>query len=248
MMNNEARQHLERYLEEMRSSMRDCENDGAAEIEQDIRDHVEAELGERGSTASVDDLDEVLTRLGAPRQWALAGTAPQPVTVRGLGGIEEWMAYASIALLLLGFVLPPLILVSWLTARWALARLEQRGEHLGAGRWLFYAPLAAISIAVALLLLLWPFGALAELGMLAARNRGAAGSDHFPPAITLVVTFGGLSLYWAILGVLAALSERVVRFVFHPFAARFRPRLAWWWSGIAATAALCAAMVLAVIP
>jgi hypothetical protein len=244
-LSNEAHRHLERYLEEMRSSMRDCESDGAAEIEQDIRDHVEAELGERSSAASVDGLDAILTRLGSPRQWMMAGE--QPVAIRGVGGVEEWMAFASIALLLLGFLLPPLLLVSWMTGRWALARLEQRGEHLGAGRWLFYAPLAPISIAVALLLLFWPFGALAELGTLAAQNAGAVGSDRFPPAVTLVVTFGGLSVYWAILGVLAALSERSVRFVFHPFAARFRPRHAWWWSGIAATVALGAAVLFVVI-
>lgn len=225
--------------------MRDCESDGAAEIEQDIRDHVEAELGEHSTAASVEDLDAILTRLGSPRQWMLAGE--QPVAIHGVGGVEEWMAYAGIALLLLGFLLPPLILVSWMTARWALARLEQRGEPLGARRWLFYAPLAPISIAVALLLLFWPFGALAELGTLAAQSAGAVGSDHFPPAVTLVVAFGGLSVYWAILGVLAALSERAVRFVFHPFAGRFRPRHAWWWSGIATTAALGAAVLFAVI-
>lgn len=243
MLSNEAARLLERYLEEMRASMPGAEREGVAEIEQDIRDHIEAELGDRHSAISAGDLDAVLRRLGSPRQWVAAAPAGSAAAVPRASGFEEWLAYAAIALLLIGLFAPPLIVVSWVVARWALARAEQRGEPLGAQRWLFYTPLALVSIAAVLFLLFWPFGAFAELGTIAAQKRGAVTTDRFPPAVTLAVTFGGLGLYWMIAGALAALGERVVRFLFHPFAERFRPRHAWWLCGAGAAVALVATAV-----
>jgi len=224
----EASQHLERYLEEMRASLHDCiqsEHDGVAEIEQDIRDHIEAELGERPSPVSADDLDAVLARLGSPAQW-VAGSAAAVAVPREISN-EDWLAYASSALLLVGFALPILWPVSFLLARWVLARIEQRAEPVGARRWLLYPPLAVVSIAIALLILFWPFGAFAELGMMVARNAGLPTYDRFPPLVTLAVTFGCLGAYWTIVGVIAASGERLVRSLFHPFAGRFRRRHGW---------------------
>jgi len=239
-LSNEARQHLDRYLDEMRASMGPSESN---EIEQDIRDHIDAELGERPSPISADDLDAVLSRLGSPRQWVLAADAgPSRAMPIPIGrSAEDWLAYASIALLLLGFALPFFLPVSWLIARWALARLEQRAEPLGARRWLLYPPLAVISIGIALLALFWPFGAFAELGTITAQRVGAVGSDRFPPVLTLAVAFGSLGVYWIILGAASALGERAVRFLFHPFADGCRRRHAWQLSCTGAVLALCAA-------
>jgi len=241
-LSNEARQHLDRYLEEMRASMSD--SDSVDDIEQDIRDHIEAELGEHPSPISADDLDAVLTRLGSPSQWVLAAESgasravPIPLGVSG----EDWLAYAATPLLLLGFLAPLLIPASWVIARWTLARLEQRGEHHGPRRWLVYPPLVFVSIAIALLALLWPFGAFAELGTLAAQRLGAVSSNRFPPAVALAVAFAALGGYWIILGAIAAIGERVVRFLFHPFADAFRRRHAWWLSGAGAVLAVSAAV------
>ena len=233
-LSNEARQHLDRYLEEMRASMGPSES---SEIEQDIRDHIDAELGEPPSPVSVDDLDAVLSRLGSPKQWSSSASAPAPIGT----STEDWLAYASIALLLLGFPLPFLLPVSWVIARWALARLEQRGEPLGARAWLLYPPLAVISIGIVLLALFWPFGAFAELGTVAAQRVGSVGSDRFPPLVTVAVAFGCLGGYWVILGAVSALGERAVRFLFHPFAAGFRRRHAWRLSIAGAIVALLGA-------
>jgi hypothetical protein len=228
----EASQHLERYLEEMRASMSQSEHDGVAEIEQDIRDHIEAELGERPSPISADELDAVLARLGSPAQWgagsAAAVAVPHPISN------EDWLAYASSALLLVGFAVPILWPVSFLLARWVLARIEQRGEPVGARRWLLYPPLAVVSIAIALFILFWPFGAFAELGMMVARNAGLPTHERLPHFVTLAVTFGCLGAYWIIVGVIAGSGERLVRSVFHPFAGRFRRRHGWMLSGAGA--------------
>ena len=230
-LSSEARRHLDRYLEEMRASMGDADS---MEIEQDIRDHIEAELGEHPVPVSADDLDAVLSRLGSPAQWVAPAES-------GHNRVDDWLAYASAALLLLGFVLPFFLPVSWLLARWTLARLEQRGEHRDARRWLIYPPIAFVSLALVILALLWPFGAFAELGQLAARNRGSAGSDHFPPVAVFAVTFGALGGYWILLGAASALGERLVRFILHPFAEEFQRRHGWWLSSIGAVVAICAA-------
>ncbi len=233
---SEARQHLERYLEDMRASMGGADGDGVAEIEQDIRDHIEAELGERPSPVSADELDAVLARLGSPAQWVAGSSAavavPHPISN------EDWLAYASSALLLVGFALPILWPVSFLLARWVLARIEQRAEPVGARRWLLYPPLAVVSIAIVLLLLFWPFGAFAELGMMVARNAGLPTETRFPPLVTLATTFGCLGAYWIIVGIAAAAGERFVRSLFHPFADRFRRRHGWMFSAAGAILAV----------
>ena len=233
---SEARQHLERYLEDMRASMGGADGDGVAEIEQDIRDHIEAELGDRPSPVSAEELDAVLARLGSPAQWgagsAATVAAPHPISN------EDWLAYASSALLLVGFALPILWPVSFLLARWVLARIEQRGETAGARRWLLYPPLAVVSIAIALFILFWPFGACAELGMMVARNAGLPTYERFPHFVILAVTFGCLAAYWIIVGVIAASGERFVRSLFHPFAGWFRRRHGWMLSTFGAIVAV----------
>lgn len=233
---DEARLHLERYLDEMRASMDASES---AEIEQDIRDHVEAELGERSAPVSAGELDAVLTRLGNPRQWGLPTDTAPP---RPASSTEDWLGYANLALLLAGFALPFLLPVSWLMARWGLARLDQRGEDLGARRWILYPPLAVISIGILFLALLWPFGAFTELGAMAAQRAGAVGSDRFPPLVTVAVAFGSLGFYWILLGAAAAIGDRVVRFLFHPFAGGFRRRHGWRFSGAGAIVAVLGAV------
>lgn len=221
-LSHEASRHLDRYLQEMRASMGDSEG---VEIEQDIRDHIEAELAERPSPVSADELDAVLTRLGSPGQWVVTADS------RGTR-LDDWLAYASAMLLLLGFVLPFFIPVSWLLARWTLARLEQRREHRDARRWLLYPPIALVSLAIGVLALVWPFGLFGEIGTIVARNRVG----------TFAVAFAGLGGYWILLGAACAFGERGVRFVLHPFAERFRRRHGWWLSGAGAIVALCAAI------
>jgi len=233
---SEARQHLERYLEDMRASMGGADRDGVAEIEQDIRDHIEAELGESPSPVSVDELDAVLARLGSPAQW-VAGPSATVAMPQAIGN-EERFSYAALALLIVGFALPFLLPVSWLLAHWVLARIEQRDEPVGARRWLLYPPLAVVSIGIAMLLLFWPFGAFAELGMMVARNAGLPTHTRFPPLVTLAVTFGYLGAYWIIVGIAAAAGDRFVRTLFHPFADRFRRRHAWMFSAAGAILAV----------
>jgi hypothetical protein len=64
-----ARTHLDGYLDELRHVLSGPPSVDAADVERDVRDHIESALA--GHTAPVDlpDLDAVLRELGPPAQW-----------------------------------------------------------------------------------------------------------------------------------------------------------------------------------
>ena len=238
-LSDEASRHLDQYLQSMRASVDDADS---AEIEQDIRDHIDAELGERPSPVSADELDAVLERLGSPSQWMTASSSQAVALPHGVS-TEDWLAYGSLALLVAGFVVPVFLPASWMIARWTVARLEQQGRALGARRWLLDPPLLLVSIAIAVLTLFGPFGLFTELGTIAAERLGATDTSHgFPPLEAVSVAFACLGAYWIILSAALSLGERAVRFVFHPFAGRFRRGHAWWLTGAGAVVLTCAAI------
>ena len=238
-LSDEASRHLDQYLQSMRASVDDSDS---AEIEQDIRDHIDAELGERPAPVSADELDAVLERLGSPSQWMTSGSS-QAIALPRAVSTEDWLSYGSLALLVIGFVAPIFLPVSWLIARWTLARLEQQGRDRDARRWLLYPPLVVVSIVIALLALFGPFGLFAELGTIAAQRLGVTGSHAFPPVEAVAVAFACLGAYWIILSAALSPGERAVRFVFHPFAGRFRRGHAWWLTGAGTVVLLCAAIM-----
>jgi hypothetical protein len=76
--------------------------------------------------------------------WAAHGNG-QPITLRRerphlrwVAAVEDRLAYASVGSMVVFLAFPPLLVVSWLLARWTIARLEERGEALGGRRWLLY--------------------------------------------------------------------------------------------------------------
>src|SRR5262249_11311759 len=77
--------------------------------------------------------------------------------VRGLK--HDWrLAYVTLGLLVLGMVFPPLLIASYFVARADVALARERGETLGARRWLVYPPLVILSLALFLALAAWPIG------------------------------------------------------------------------------------------
>ena len=61
------------------------------------------------------------------------------------------------------------------------------------------------------------------------------------------IAFGGMGLYWIVLGALAAWGHRAVRLIWFPFAEGFRPRHGWWLSAVGAGLAAAAAATLAYV-
>src|SRR5262249_19109178 len=72
---------------------------------------------------------------------------------------QEWgLAYVTLGLLVLGMVFPPLLIASYFVARADVALARERGETLGARRWLVYPPLVIVSLVLFLALAAWPIG------------------------------------------------------------------------------------------
>jgi len=236
-LTREASDRLNQYLEEMRASLRGSTTIDVAEVEQDIRDHIGAELADRPSPVSADELNTVLSRLGTPGQWGADPAQPAtPVSSSSVfgGSLEDRLCYASAGSMLLFLVFPPLLIVSWLLARWTLARIEERGEPLGARRWLLYPPIAIVVAPLGVIALLWAFAPFAEAAGRFYRQPRLFYSP-FPNALgALTFAFAGLGVYWVFLGTCAAFGDRLVRFFFYPFAQGFRRRHGWWLMGVGA--------------
>lgn len=243
-LNREAWERLNQYLEETRASMAGSAPGDVADIEQDIRDHVGAELADRSAPVSLDELDAVLQRLGSPRQWA-ADHVPRRPPSSLAGSAEDRLAYVSAGSMVLFLAVPPLLVLSWLLARWTLARLEERGEPLGARRWLLYPPIVIVVTPVAVIGLLWAFAPFAELGGAIYHQPRLLSSPAGDIIGAVTVALLGLGVYWMVLGVALAFGDGLVRLLFHPFAEGFRRRHGWWLSGVGAalTAAAAATLV-----
>ena len=215
-----------------------------ADIEQDIRDHVGAELADCSASISLDELDSVLQRLGSPRQWAADHVPPHQAGSPGRS-VDDRLAYACAGSMVLFLVFPPLLVLSWLLARWTLARFEERGEPLGARQWLLYPPILIVAGPLAVIGLLWAFAPFAELGGAIHNQPQLLSSPARDVVGAVTVALLGLGVYWMVLGAAGAFGDRLVRLLFYPFAEGFRRRHGWWFSsvGAALTAAAAATLV-----
>ncbi len=124
--------------------------------------------------------------------------------VRGLS--PDWrLAYASIALFTLGIVAFPLMIASYFVARADLSLARERGESLGARRWLIYPPLVLVSVALGLVLMAWPILPAAAMSA-EIDSKSLAGVSEMlnvkPRAVHAVTTIylgvGFVSLWWGI--------------------------------------------------
>lgn len=233
-LSREAWDQLNRYLDEMRASMPASTPADLADIEQDIRAHIDAELDDRAAPVSVDELDKVLQRLGSPRQWAGETSAPPPLPSSFGGSVEDRLAYATAGSMVVFLIVPPLLVLSWLLARWTLARIEERGEALGARQWLLYPPIVLITAPLAVIGLLWAFAPFAGLGGAIYNQPELLRSPAGDIVGAVAVALCGLGVYWIFLGAALAFGDRLVRLLFYPFAEGFRRRHGWWLSGVGA--------------
>ena len=81
-LTSEASEMLERYLGQVRLAMAGGGPEAAAEVEQDVREHVEAALADRPGPVGPGELAAVLERLGPPDQW---GSVEPPSWLAWLG-------------------------------------------------------------------------------------------------------------------------------------------------------------------
>ena len=179
-----AQKRLDEYLQQVRACLQGCETVDADEVQRDITEHIETELEGTAEPVSLNQLDDVLRRLGSPSQWVRPEEATwwRKTTLRLRRDAGNWpLAYVAFGLFLLffllyfvsaqyGFMWPTrfwpffpwgrfvvfiLLLASFCVARAALSTADSPKE-LGARRWLIYPPLLLIYIPLCLIILLWP--------------------------------------------------------------------------------------------
>ena len=78
-----ARSCLNEYLAEVRSCLRFCRSVRVDEVENDVREHIEHALSGASVDVDVDELKEVLGRLGSERAWVVHGAGLDELTTVG---------------------------------------------------------------------------------------------------------------------------------------------------------------------
>ena len=240
-----ARDLVKGYLERVRRALVESGTAEDTEIERDIVEHIEAALAESPRPVTPTAVEVVLDQLGSPRQWIPESDAP-PGWRHALGrlsaGARDWrLAWLCFGAFLAALAATPLIgplglVVSYLVTRAAVSVSAERGDLLGARRWLFYPPLLIVVLpllAGALVWVVFPLAALAKVDDIiepAARAR----------AILLV--FAGLATWWLVLSQLAGRALPAVRWLLLPVADRLEPRHVHLLSWVAlALAVMCVA-------
>ncbi len=193
-----AEARFEEYLTQMRRALLGVPDVSAAEIEADIREHVENELRNAARPVEPFVLETVLRRLGPPTQWLPPGRVPVTAQVSAgfstLGqylkarwraardavwrGPQDWrLAYLSFGVFAVGILsvpfFPLFLVISYFLSRAGLAAAADQGITLDAGRkWLLYPPVVLVSLALVLAVIAVP------VGIIGVTVEGIEGADR----------------------------------------------------------------------
>ncbi|HVG24059.1 MAG TPA: hypothetical protein VND45_07895 [Thermoanaerobaculia bacterium] len=221
-----ARERLDNYLQRLRSELRGARSVVADEVEQSVREHIDIALADAHSPVGATEVIGILDRLGAPERWLADEERPlwRRALERVRSGPEDWrLAYLAFGLFLASIVFLPiggilLLLPAMLVSRGYVELLRDRGEPLGARRWLVYPPIAVIlAFAVGLLIVgpplpLIAFGLDDRIEPMFDIPRTRAGEMRFLFGMGGVL-FGS---WWIIAAAFCAAFLRPIRFVFVP--------------------------------
>ncbi len=221
-----ARERLDNYLQRMRTELRGTRTVVADEVEQSVREHIEIALATAQTPVVATEVIGVLDRLGPPERWL--ADEERPMWRRALNrlrsGPEDWrLAYLAFGLFLASILFLPiggflLLIPAMLVSRAYIEFSRDRGEPLGARRWLVY-PSIAIMLAFAVGLLIvgppLPLMALAfdpRFEPMFDVPQTQAGEVRF------VFGMGGVLFgsWWIIAAAFCAAFLRPIRFVFAP--------------------------------
>jgi hypothetical protein len=151
--------------------------------------------------------------------------------VRGLP--HGWrLAYVAFGLFALGMIAFPLfpafLLASYFAARADVSLARERGEALGARRWLVYPPMVVLSVALFVALAFWPVIPGVHAGNLPRSVKpdvaAAVGVSVkiVEPVVAIYTVVGALSAWWIILSLVALRFPGLPAVLFPPFGSRFR--------------------------
>ena len=228
----EARRRFDEYLTRMRISLRGTRSVAPDEVEQNVIEHVEFALDGAPSPVGAERLGSVLEQLGPPERWLPEDEKPfwRKAMDRVIAGPEDWrLAYASLGILFLMVITFPiggvlLLLPAYLLSRALVALMAERGEPLGARKWLVLPPIVFAMLIVCGTALIAPaaaFGAILSEGGL--RELGFDyGSRYERGRIFLGVLSMATGAWWIVLSGVFAMLMRPFRVLFAPLTERLR--------------------------
>jgi hypothetical protein len=233
----EAQQRLDQFLRQVHHALSGCHSVSAAEVERDVREHIESELSVAGAPVSLQKLNDVLQRLGSPDQWAPPDELPwwRRLVNSLRTGPEDWrLAYLSFGLLALTALVPHLfwclIPLSYLVSRAALAAARPGAEAVEAQRWFIYPSLFIVDVVLlALVLFTPPF--LAGTVTFQLLDYHYTGVNHGPPDFSglsgkqvqfiLFVMAAAAGAWWSFVGIFLTIWPSIVAALLRPFGDRF---------------------------
>ena len=233
-----ARERLEAYLARLRSALRGAPHVEPEEVEQNVREHIEIALAAIPAPVGAEHLGVVLDRLGPPERWI--GDEERPgwkrIMDRFRSGPEDWrLAYSAFALFLLTILLMPiggilLLFPAYLLSRAAVSFMAEKGDAIGARKWLIYPPIAMLLAFLAMAVLVAPGAgitawAIDELGIYRTvdleRHTLPAGRRVQLEAGAVMAAFG---LSWLIAAPVLAAAHRPLQIAFMPLLNGWRRR------------------------
>lgn len=230
-LTEEAKGRFEMYLRRTRAAMRGTPAVEAAEVEQNVREHVELALASAASPIGADRLADVLEQLGPPERWLLDGDRPawRRAADRLLHGPEDWrLAYLSFGLTLLMVVFFPaggflLLVPAFIVSRTWVALMNERGEPLDARRWLVVPPIffafllflgSALGSVIGIATALAADGELLRYGIPGPGDHG----EEIMAFAGYLSTVAGV--WWVVLSAILAFLFEPIRTLFSPVLTR----------------------------
>jgi hypothetical protein len=162
-----AERRFAAYLADVRAALFGHPDVSPDDVEADVREHVNSEFATLNRPVTLGELEAVLERLGPPTQWgntAAARPADPAFSLgelfgairRGLLGVarglwrgpEDWrLPYLTFVLTLLApLTLGLSLFAAYFLGRAALELAKEKGQPLGARRWLVYPALVLFSL------------------------------------------------------------------------------------------------------
>jgi hypothetical protein len=239
-LSQEARSHLERYLQQIRTALREHPSVDADEVERDVLGHIAAELSGQPEPIGETRLLHVLDRLGSPNEWLpleqqTTWQRPFEAVRSGPGdwrlAILTFATFAAGPALFMGRVmlwpLPPILFVlSFVLARVTLALFTEHKEQVGPRRWLIYPPLVVWYGAFVVALVGGPALFAAVFASEDFTLRGWLlrwlGEPRWIGIVAAIASV--LGVWWIVLGLLLSRFVAGTRAVFSPFVEWFDRR------------------------
>jgi len=233
-LTDNAQKSLDKYLHQARAYLKGAKSVDAAEVEQNITEHIENELTGAAEPVSADELESVLQKLGSPQQWVPEEELPwwRKMMLRVQTGPEDWrLAYISFGLFVSGVLLLPtgaiLIAASFIAARAALSVVED-ATLLKAQKWLLYPSLMTVYLGLLGVFLALPLLGLVPLweGWENTLSERLEGGDRQCVLVGYSIFAGSLGLWWLIQGIVFLVRPNIPKVLFRPFADGFNRKWA----------------------